>query len=253
MKELLKYEFRKTWTAKLVVLGIAAVLEIVFLVGLALGPDGEAGVRLIGISAPMLAMTAIFGILFIGIQSVVILHRDMNTRQGYMLYMTPRNSYQILGAKYLENGLSLTLSGAAFFLLGLLDVTALFSRFGQLDQLWEMGKQFMRMLGAEVELNTGVFLSLTVAMLASWLAVVAIAYLADIVSSALLNGKKMNGLISFLFFVILSMLHSWLQNLLISRGMNFTDTMLIETAISLVYSAVMYFLSAYVMDHFLSV
>ncbi len=235
------------------VLGIVAVLEIIFLAGLALGPDGEAGIRLIGISTPMLAMAAIFGVLFIGIQSVVILHRDMNTRQGYMLYMTPRNSYQILGAKYLENGLSLTLSGAAFFLLGLLDVTLLFSRFGQLDQLWEMGKQFMRMLGAEVELNTGVFLSLVVAMLASWLAVVAIAYLADIVSSALLNGKKMNGLISFLFFVLLSLLHSWLQNLLIGRGMNFTDMMLIETAVSLAYSAVMYFLSANVMDHFLRV
>ena len=253
MKELLKYEFRKTWTAKLVVLGIAAVLEIVFLIGLALGPEGETGTRLIGISTPLLVMAAIFGVLFIGIQSVVILHRDMNTKQGYMLYMTPRNSYQILGAKYLENGLSLTLSGAAFFLLGLLDVTALFSRFGQLDQLWEMARQFMRMMGAEVELNTGVFLSFTVSMLASWLAVVAIAYLADIVSSALLNGKKLNGLISFVFFVLLSALHGWLQNLLLGRGMGFSEMMLAEAAISLAYSAIMYFLSAYVMDHFLSV
>ena len=252
MKQLLKYEFRKTWMAKLIILGIVGVLEIVFLVGLAIR-EGDTGMQMISVSTALLTLCAFAGILFIGIQSVVVLHRDMNTKQGYMLYMTPRNSYQILGAKYLENGISLVLSGAAFFLLGLLDVTILFSRFGELDQLWDMGKRFLQMLGNEVELNSGTILAIVISMLTSWLAIVSIADFADIMSSALLNGKKMNGVISFLFFVLLSILLSWLQHLFLTRGMNFYTTNTIEVAVALVFSAGMYFLSAHVMDHYLSV
>ena len=253
MKELLKYEFRKTWTAKLLVLGITAVAEIAFLIGIVIGDTKDAGTQLIGISAPLLALIAMAGILYIGIQSVVILHRDMNTKQGYMLYMTPRNSYQILGAKFMENGISLILAGMVFFLLALLDVSLLFGRFGQLDQLWEMGKKFLQMLNAEVELSWQVFLTMSVTLLTSWLATVSIAYLADIFSSALLNGKKGNGLLSFLFFVLLSILMSWLQNLVRSLGMAVTDWLLLEAGIALLFSAAMVFLSAYMMDRYLSV
>ena len=253
MKELLKYEFRKTWTAKLLVLGIAAVAEIAFLIGIVIGDTKDAGTQLIGISAPLLALIATAGILYIGIQSVVILHRDMNTKQGYMLYMTPRNSYQILGAKFMENGISLILAGIVFFLLALLDVSLLFGRFGQLDQLWEMGKKFLEMLNTEIELSWKAFLTLSLTLLTSWLATVSIAYLADIVSSALLNGKKGNGLLSFLFFVLLSVLMSWLQNLVRGPGMAVTDWLLLEAGVALLFSAAMVFLSAYILDHYLSV
>ena len=253
MSALLKYEFRKTWAAKLMVLGIAAVAEIAFLIGIAMGNDSTRGSNLIGISVSLLMIIAMFGIMFIGIQSVVILHRDMNTKQGYMLYMTPRNSYQILGAKFIENGISIVLAGAAFFLLGVLDVTLMFSRFGSLDQLWKIVRQMLETMNAQIELNLQGFLSLTVAMIASWLATVAIAFLADIISSALLNGKKFNGLVTFLFFILLSIAMNWLQQLIPGNGMALTNLLLYQAGIAILYAAVMYFLSAYIMDHYLSV
>ena len=40
-------------------------------------------------------------------ESVNVLHRDLNTKQSYMLFLTPKSSYQILGAKILENGISI--------------------------------------------------------------------------------------------------------------------------------------------------
>ena len=119
MKALLKYEIRKTWATKLILLGITAVEELAFLVGLYLmGREVDNYVTAVSIS--LLVVTAIAGVILIGVQSVLTLHRDMNTKQGYMLYMTPRNSYQIMGAKFLENGLSLFLAGAFYFLLGFL-------------------------------------------------------------------------------------------------------------------------------------
>ena len=117
MKQLLKYELRKTQAMKLIILGITAAAELAFLIALFVRNSQGNTDEIIVAMAFLLTMIAFGGILLIGIQSVLTLHRDMNTKQGYMLYMTPRNSYQILGAKMLENGISLVLAGAFFFLL----------------------------------------------------------------------------------------------------------------------------------------
>jgi len=253
MGKLLKYEMRKTWSAKLIVLGLAAILELIFLGALFLRSSSGNTDETIGVTILLLTLTAFGGILLIGIQSVLTLHRDMNTKQGYMLYMTPRNSYQILGAKLLENGLSIFLTGAFFFLLGLLDVTLLFSRLGQLEVFWKTVQDLLRTINEEIPLNTIGVLCVVVNMLTSWLATVSIAFLADIICAALLNGKKFNGFVSFLFFIALSAVQGWIQGLFRFGAMDVNSVLLIQSAVALVYAGIMYFVSAWIMDHYLSV
>ena len=249
MGKLLKYEMRKTMALKLILLGITAVAEVAFLITLYLN---EKAADTLALTSVLLFFIALAGTVLIGVQSVLTLHRDMNTKQGYMLYMTPRNSFQILGAKLLENGLSLALAGGFFFLLGLLDVTLLFSRLGTLEELWQFFQDFVRMINDQIQLNAQSILCLLVEMLASWLATVSIAFLADIVSSALLNGKKMNGFLAFLFFILLTILLGWIQNQF-RTGMSIEAILLVRAGIALAYSAVMYVVSAWVMDRYLSV
>ena len=249
MSKLLKYELKKPWALKLMILGIAAAAEAAFLIALFL--DNGNRRDFLGITILLLFFIALGGTILIGVQSVLTLHRDMNTKQGYMLYMTPKNSFQVLGAKLLENGLSLVLAGGFFFLLGFLDVTLLFSRLGALEELWKFFQDFVKMINDEIQLNAQSILCLVTEMLASWLATVSIAYLADIVSSALLNGKKMNGLLSFLFFILLTVLLGWIQNQF--RAGAIETLLLIRAGIALVYSALMYLASAFVMDRYLSV
>ena len=249
MSKLLKYEIRKTWALKLIILGVTAVAELAFLIALFLDQENHG---FIGLSCMLLFFIAMGGTMLIGVQSVLTLHRDMNTKQGYMLYMTPRNSFQILGAKLLENGLSLALAGGFFFLLGLLDVTLLFSKLGTLEELWQFFQDFVRMINDQIQLNARSILYLVVEMLASWLATVSIAFLADIVSSALLNGKRMNGFLAFLFFILLTILLGWIQNQF-RTGMSIEAILLVRAGIALAYSAVMYVVSAWVMDRYLSV
>ena len=86
MSKLLKYEFRKTWALKLIILGITAVAELAFLITLFLDQKNHG---FIGLSCVLLFFIAMGGTMLIGVQSVLTLHRDMNTKQGYMLYMTP--------------------------------------------------------------------------------------------------------------------------------------------------------------------
>ena len=95
MSKLLKYELKKTWALKLMILGIAAAAEAAFLIALFL--DNGNRRDFLGITILLLFFIALGGTILIGVQSVLTLHRDMNTKQGYMLYMTPKNSFQVLG------------------------------------------------------------------------------------------------------------------------------------------------------------
>ena len=185
MKNLLKYEFRKTLLTKLVILGITVVAQLIYLAGI-WGKDRE-GTVIAGML--LLFFTATFGILFIGLQSVITLHRDMNTKQSYMLFMTPNSCYKILGAKVLENGFSI-----------------LIRRYGQVDSLYEAFQSILRTFGWDFKLDAGYLASICFSLLSGWFATITAAFLADVVSSALLNGKKYNYLVSFVLFLALSYL-----------------------------------------------
>lgn len=80
MLKLMKYEMRKTVFVKLVLLALAVLAEVFFLVSL----NGDNPER-VGVSILLLVLLAVFGILFMGISSILTLHKDMNTKQSYML------------------------------------------------------------------------------------------------------------------------------------------------------------------------
>ena len=132
MGTLIKYEFRKSWKMKALVLFITAVLELVFLVGAISKSDGALSISIMG-----LTFTAICGVFLIGIYGIHVLSKDINTKQSYMLFMTPNSSYKILGAKTLENGLSVILSGVFFITLAILDMVLLSIRYDDFEAFAE--------------------------------------------------------------------------------------------------------------------
>ena len=252
MIALLKYEWRKTRTAKLMLLVLAVVEELGFLWGiLRLEPGGRPD-GLVGTSLFLLFLTAFGGILLIGLQSVMVLQRDLNTKQGYMLFMTPRNSYQILGAKLLENGLSLAVAGGFFFLLGLLDASLLVSRLG-LDEFWNMAKGALNALDEAFRFSWDSMLCHVAHILASWLATVSIAYLAVIVSASLLNGKRFNVFTSFVSFIFLTVLMGRLMRLCTIGVAGIDAVLLVRSAIALGYAVAVYAAAAWIMERHLSV
>jgi hypothetical protein len=126
-----------------------------------------------------------------------------------MLFMTPNSCYSILGAKVLECGISILLTGAIFFALGALDITLLFARNGELKALWDWVRELLssitfngRPLLGDIRLRS--LLSVSFSLLSGWLLTVTTIYLAVVISSALLNGKRFSGVISFVIFLILA-------------------------------------------------
>ena len=118
MLKLMKYEFRKSASSKLILLVLTAVFELAFLGGVFFK-----GYNLMGTGMMFLILCAFFGVFYIGLEGIMTLYRDLNSKQSYMLFLTPKSSYEILGAKILENGISILMAGAFFIVLAVFDLT----------------------------------------------------------------------------------------------------------------------------------
>lgn len=248
MLKLFKYEFMKTRLSKLIILGITLVLEIAFAASLLKNDD-----ELQGICVLLLVLFATVSILWLGLQSILTLHKDMNTRQSYMLFMTPNSSYKILGAKVLENAASVLLGGVFFCALGALDLTLLMDHHQALDQLMEMFQDVLESFSKNIRFDTYSILTFCLYTLISWLSTVTLAYFAVIISAALLGGKKGNLFISFLIFLGLTILLSMLLGVVTPATMAVGTVHLIRSAICLFVIAIFWFFSAWIMDKYLSV
>ena len=251
MLKLMKYEFRKTWITKLILLGVTAVAEIAFLIGLYVERETT-----LGLSVMLLVFLAFGGILMIGLYSVMTLHRDMNTKQSYMLFMTPSSSYSILGAKVLECGLSILIGGAFYFALGALDITLLFAKSGELNRLWSAIQDFLSRLtfaNHQLLIDMEGMAAFVFCLLAGWILTVITAYFAVVISAALLNGKRFNGLLSFVLFLALSWFTGWVARTVTASIPSINALLLVDGAIFLAFTAVMYVITAIIMERKLSV
>lgn len=246
MRNLMKYEFRKTWAFKVLLLGAAVVAEIVFLIGLYGGLD-----RVLGVSVLLLTMLAICGVMVIGLGSVVQLYRDMNTKQSYMLFMTPNSCYRILGAKVIECGLSLLIAGAFYFALGYLDFSLLLGK-GTNQQILDMINEMLTAINKQIQLDAPHLSALVFSMISCWICTITIAYLSDVICTALLYGKKGNLLITFVLFIALNYGISKLLTL-VPGSIGIIPVLVWQGVIALALAGVMYVITARLMEKYLSV
>lgn len=246
MLKLMKYEFRKTAFFKFVLLLITAIIEVVYLLGVFLEKD-----NLLAIGIFFLSLCAIIGIFCVGIQSVLTLHRDLNTKQSYMLFLTPKSSYEILGAKILENGISILAAGAFFAVLAAIDITVATVYIGGMQELYDLVSSFL-------EVNWSVVLSPAQAaffffsILASWMVYIVNADLAVILSSSVLAGKRGSGVVAFILFLVLSTLLGMVLNR-IPTLKSAELTFVLYIVITLAVAAVLYLISGWFMEKKLSV
>lgn len=251
MIKLMKYEFRKTGFSKLLLLGITAVFEIVFLAGIFLKKDNP---LFIGITSLM--MCAVIGIFYIGIESMISLHRDLNTKQSYMLFLTPKNSYQILGAKVLENGLSIFAAGVFFSALAAIDASIALLYVGGLKELIDMINQMLEQFSISISGNGLEILLAFFSVLVNWIQTVVTGFLAIILSATVFAGKKISGYASFLIFLAMSWVTAKIASVPLELLPDKTIPevkMAVCMGIMLAIAAVIYLICGWIMEKKLSV
>jgi hypothetical protein len=106
--------------------------------------------------------------------------------------------------------------------------------------------------GRQLEINVPILAATLLNILTSWIMTIVSAYLAVVISAALLNGKKFNGLISFVLFLLLNWGTARILRL-IPTTMSSVTTLLVYVVVELVISAIMYVVTAEIMERKLSV
>ena len=247
MFKLLKYEFRKTWYTKAILLVLTLIAQAAFLIGIFFDKD-----ETLGLSVASLVMLATFGIMVIGLVSLIVFHQDLNTKQSYMLFMTPNSSYKILGAKALENGLSVFLSGVFFALLGLADISILVAHEGDLMAVVDMFRSLIEQLQSYLVFDAKNIITVFFAGLSNWLMTLSAAFLAIVIAATFLAGKKFSGVVSFLLFLLLIWGLEKVIGFIPDLRTLFRDMGLTAIA-SFVLMVVLYLVTGWIMDKKLSV
>ena len=225
MSKLLKYEFKKSKNVTLAILLVTVIGEALFVTGTIAG-----AIPLTSSGALILALAATFGIFIMAVLSIDILHRELNTNQSYMLFLTPKNSYQILGSKILANAISLSLLTVLFAVLAALDLLLI----------------GIREVGMPVPAD-----GIRRALGSAYLYIVT-AYFADILQATVLRGRKGAGWISFLLFLVLAGAVVFLQNKLAPLAPPVAETA-VRSCVYAAFIVVFFCLGGWIMDHRLSV
>lgn len=243
----MKYEMKKSMLSKIIILAVTAVCEVAFLIGLFGEVQKSMQLGVIG-----LILCATMGVFYIGIESIITFHRDLNTKQSYMLFMTPYSSYTILGAKILENALAIFVAGAFFATLGALDITISIVHVDGLSSFLDSMQSLLNSFHIDIQIQPHEVILGIASVLMSWVMTIVMAYLAIALCATVLAGKKFSALVSFLIFLVLDYVAVRLISLI--PEMSSTDLQLgIAVAIAGVITAIMYAVTGWIMERRLSV
>lgn len=249
MKWLLYYELRKTRQSKIVLAGVTGTLEIIFLLAL-LVRDTVA----LPMSGFLLFLAGIGGTMYMALESVIVLNRDLRTEQGYMVFMTPNNCWTILGAKTLQNLISLAVAGAVFVGLIYLDMSLAIHRFSAVKGFWYSGDLLLQSgVDSSLSYSDGTLLICAyVAYVTNWLSLTTMACLSVAIAASVLPGKRRSGILAFGVFVTLAFLSLWLQTMLPALP-HYQTSLLLASAVAVGETVVMYTAGALLMERRLSV
>ena len=251
MGNLIKYEFRKTWIIKAIILVFTAIFELLFLAGTFSKNEDMQATGII-----FLILTTLCALFIIGIYGIFRLHKDITTKQSYMLFMTPHNSYTILGAKLIENAGSILLAGVFYMVLALIDITFLAAYNGEIVEALDLINEI---LGEHYSIDTYRFIMISFDMITVWIFNIVTGFFAVTISASVLNGKKGSGIISFILYLFITgfieKLHNFIMDCFTSADMiGFTTGRMVYNLIYYIgFTVVMYVITAWIMDNKLSV
>ncbi|HIZ73804.1 MAG TPA: ABC transporter permease [Candidatus Mediterraneibacter stercoravium] len=215
MGKLIKYEWKKQRMSRMVILIGLGVCLLLFLGGLLFQSD-----LTLAASILLLAFGSILVLFYTGIESILVLNRDLRTRQSYMLWMVPKSVWEILGAKYICAFLQMLFVFGLFVAAACIcSAAALFSS-GGIQELAKAVETLVQALTNE-KLDWGMILInliwFAVYMLIGWTEVILVGFLAVIISRTVLIRSKLAGFLSvILFFVIIY---------LVERGLSLLGTL----------------------------
>jgi hypothetical protein len=247
----MKYELKKQMFSKIVILIILGALTIFFIIA---NLFDNTDMQVLGLAAMLGAM---LGSLFYSLlECIKVYGKDLTTKQGYMLFMVPRNSYQILGAKILsaiiQIALTLVMFGAVMGICG----TVYMLKYDYVREMIDTIKEILSIL-FNIDINYGAVFNAFLLVFLTWGFVVILGIFSLTVSETVLQGKKISGAVSAVMFLLLLWAVTSLENTYMTSivgHLKFGTVYRVgEILYYIFFDVVFYLLSAWIMDKKLSV
>lgn len=216
MGKLIKYEWKKQRTSRMVIIGLLAAGILACWCGLIFRMES-----VLGFSIVFLYLFSILALFYTGIECVLIFNRDLRTKQSYMLFMVPKSIWSILGAKFISAVLEMLFVFVLFLAAGSLSLMAAVWYSGKIEAVLEVIKEFVHMT-AHANIDWGMLLEAAVLIFSGWILVILIGFFAVILARTVLIKSKFAGLFAFILFCAV--------NFVVERGYYFVE-MLPETGI----------------------
>lgn len=195
MLKLIKYEFRKQLFTKFIMLAVIGAAELFFIYAVLVKNQGKTAV------ATMLLVFAVIAIVtFVAFESILVYSRDLKTKQSYMLFLVPKSSYSIVGAKIITAFLQLSIICTIFILLAAFDFTFLTVKSGEFKSAVEAINYLLTdILGVNVQGD--IIASYFILLVLDWFLMIIIALLSITLSTTILSNSKLKGIVSIAIFV----------------------------------------------------
>jgi hypothetical protein len=251
MLKLMKYELKKQMFSKIVILIILGALAIFFIIA---NLFDNTDMQVLGLAAMLGAMLG--SLLYSLLECIKVYGKDLTTKQGYMLFMVPRNSYQILGAKILsaiiQIALTLVMFGAVMVICG----TVYMLKYDYVKEMVDTIKEILSIM-FNIDINYGAVFNAFLLVFLTWGFVVILGIFSLTVSETVLQGKKISGAVSAVMFLLLLWAVTSLENTYMTSivgHLKFGTVYRVgEILYYIFFDVVFYLLSAWIMDKKLSV
>lgn len=194
MINLIKYEIRKQFISKIIIVSSIVIIDIVFLIGILMAKKD-----IITITNGLLQVISILGILYIAFEPAAVFENDLGKKQGYLLFMTPNSSLKITGAKVLAGAIQLSIVFS--LVVGMFTVNdLLLSGYlgNEVHQLDEIFNAF-----GDIGFSFWEFILTGIMLLFVWFDFITLTFLVTSISYAYIAKGKLNTFFSIVLFVIL--------------------------------------------------
>ncbi len=209
MLKLMKYEFRKQLTTKILLLAVLGLMEIYFLYGI-LSNNMETTMK----AVIFLSVLAFAGIFFVSFECIMTYNNDLRTKQSYMLFMVPETTLSVMGAKILSAIIQIILTSSVFGIMAFVDAFAVAARFDEIDTLFVMIQRILHQFFS-LNIDAGVIAINLVELVIGWICVVILAMLAITLSATFMANSKLRGIVSFIFFVVLEIIITKIRRVIV--------------------------------------
>lgn len=241
MIKLIKYELRKQAFSKGIILGILGLLELVFLYGVIRDSD-----LAFGLSISFLVILTYISILYVAFENIFTYSGDLNSKRSYMLFLIPKSSYQIVGAKVLSAGIQVLITGFAFFAVAVLDIGILTAKYGMLAVVRDMIVSFVTEI-TKTDIDIKNIMLGFLLLLLSWISIMTNGFFSITLSTTFLANRKLNQLISFVIFIVINILYSFIANKIF--GVNLSESYIIKYSLyTLCFIAITYLGTSWMLD-----